>query len=168
MSDAENVAVMRRWFDAVNAHEPDQLAALLADGCVWDAGSRAGLDVQTTTAAARLARRHERQNPQPEADDMTEHLEQAHPKHDDVDRVARRGAQWLIIASRRPPTRINSSASPTYPRAKCLERADSWCMRAVLGSGAGLVRVRTRGVARRIRLRRLEPRPSVRPGPRRN
>jgi ketosteroid isomerase-like protein len=53
MSAAENVAVMLRWFDAVNAHDLDRLAALLADGFVWDAGSRSGLGVQSTTAAWR-------------------------------------------------------------------------------------------------------------------
>jgi steroid delta-isomerase-like uncharacterized protein len=53
MSDAENVAVMLRWFDAVNAHDLDRLAAFLADGFVWDAGSGLGLGVQATTAAWR-------------------------------------------------------------------------------------------------------------------
>src|SRR5262249_6388720 len=53
MSDAENVAVMQRWFDAVNAHDLDRLGALLADEYVWDVGSRSGLDVHGTTAAGR-------------------------------------------------------------------------------------------------------------------
>ncbi|OLD21419.1 MAG: hypothetical protein AUJ01_02285 [Acidobacteria bacterium 13_1_40CM_3_65_5] len=53
MSDAENVAVMQRWFDAVNAHDADRLADLLDERLVWEAGSSSGLGVQATTAAWR-------------------------------------------------------------------------------------------------------------------
>jgi predicted ester cyclase len=51
MSETENAAIMQRWFDAVNAHDADRLAALLDDGLVWE-GSRTS-DVRATTAAWR-------------------------------------------------------------------------------------------------------------------
>jgi steroid delta-isomerase-like uncharacterized protein len=49
MSEAENAAIMQRWFDAVNAHDADRLAALLDDGLVWEASRTSG--VRATTAA---------------------------------------------------------------------------------------------------------------------
>jgi steroid delta-isomerase-like uncharacterized protein len=49
MSEAENAAIMQRWFDAVNAHDADRLAALLDDGLVWEASRTSG--VRATAAA---------------------------------------------------------------------------------------------------------------------
>jgi hypothetical protein len=42
MSDRENLAVVQRWFDAVNAQDPDPFAELLDERYVWDAGSTSG------------------------------------------------------------------------------------------------------------------------------
>src|SRR6266849_5734953 len=53
MSDAENIAVMQRWFDAVNAHDSDRLAALLDEGFVWEGSSTSGLGSQATIATWR-------------------------------------------------------------------------------------------------------------------
>jgi steroid delta-isomerase-like uncharacterized protein len=48
MSDAKSLAVMQRWFDAVNAHDLDRLADLLDEGFVWEAGSSSALGMQAT------------------------------------------------------------------------------------------------------------------------
>jgi len=53
MSDAEHIAVMQRWFDAVNAHDADRLADLLDEGFVWEGSRTSGLGRQATTAAWR-------------------------------------------------------------------------------------------------------------------
>jgi predicted ester cyclase len=53
MSDAENVAVMQRWFDAVNAHDADRLADVLDEAFVWEGVRTSGLGVQATAAAWR-------------------------------------------------------------------------------------------------------------------
>lgn len=53
MSDGENLAVVQRWFDAVNAHDPDLFADLLDEGYVWEAGSTSGSGVQAAMAAWR-------------------------------------------------------------------------------------------------------------------
>ncbi len=52
MSDAENIAVMQRWFAAVNAHDSDRLTDLLDEGFVWEGTSTSG--VRATTAAWRF------------------------------------------------------------------------------------------------------------------
>jgi predicted ester cyclase len=53
MSDAENIAVMQRWFDAVNAHDSDRLVDLLDEGFVWEGSRTLGLGGQATTTAWR-------------------------------------------------------------------------------------------------------------------
>lgn len=53
MSDGENLAVIQRWFDAVNAHDSDLFAELLDEGYVWEAGSTSGSGVQAAMAAWR-------------------------------------------------------------------------------------------------------------------
>ena len=52
MSDAEHIAVMQRWFDAVNAHDADRLADLLDEGFLWEGSRTSGLGRQATTAAS--------------------------------------------------------------------------------------------------------------------
>jgi predicted ester cyclase len=51
MSDAENIAVMQRWFAAINAHDADRLADLLDEGFVWEGSRTSG--VRASTAAWR-------------------------------------------------------------------------------------------------------------------
>jgi steroid delta-isomerase-like uncharacterized protein len=53
MSDGENVAVIQRWFHAVNAHDLDPFAELLDEGYAWEAGSTSGSGVQPAMASWR-------------------------------------------------------------------------------------------------------------------
>jgi len=52
-SDRENLAIVQRWFDAVNAQDPDLFPELLDERYVWEAGSRSASGVQAAMAAWR-------------------------------------------------------------------------------------------------------------------
>jgi steroid delta-isomerase-like uncharacterized protein len=53
MPDGENVAVIQRWFHAVNAHDPDLFPELLDEGFAWEAGTTSRLGLQAAMASWR-------------------------------------------------------------------------------------------------------------------